>query len=74
MGFYLEGGFNDFSAMQIGGLIMLLSPMVLWNRWLYDGLFESERSRLLICYKSFQVIGLLMVIAVLLSITFAYNW
>ena len=74
VGFYFEGGFSEPTLVQLGGLFILLSPIAIWNRWLYEGLFESERSRLLISYKSFQVIGLLMVIAVFLSITVAYDW
>ncbi len=74
VGFHFEGGFSEPNLIQLGGLFVLLSPIVIWNHWLYEGLFESGRSRFLVSYKNFQVIGLLIVIAVFLSITLAYDW
>lgn len=72
---YKEAAFNHIGMIKVTvGILGLLSPIFLWNRWLYEGLFESERSRFLISYKSFLVIGLLMVIVVFLSITVAYDW
>lgn len=72
--FYLEGGFEQPSITEIAGLLGLSFSPLIWNRWLYEGLFESERSKLIVSYKSFQVIGLLMAVAVFLSITLAYDW
>jgi len=75
VGLHMEGAFNHIGMTKLAiGIFGLLSPIFLWNRWLYEGLFESERSRLLLSYKSFQVIGLLMVIVVFLSLTLAYDW
>ena len=74
IGLIHEEVFSKHLVVNILMLLILLSPIFIWNRWLYEGMFESEQSRMIISYKGFQVIGLLMALMVFLSMTLAYDW
>lgn len=53
----------NIQAKSVIGLFFVFLPLF-WNLWLYENMFETQKSRQSISYKSFLMIGLLMVLSV----------
>jgi len=71
---WFETGFSQINPGYFIMLAVVLGPILLWNSWLYHGFFETEGSRLIVSYKLFQVIGLLMVFSLFMAMVFFYDW
>ena len=56
-----------FGRAILGVLIVGLGPIV-WNEWLHKELFSTERGRLIMTYRNFEMIGLLAAVGVLLVV------
>ena len=58
-----KSGVNIPTKSVIGLFFLFLLPF-LWDLWLYENMFETQKSRQIISYKAFLVIGLIMVLGV----------
>ncbi len=59
--------FSEWPLAAFAGWLTILSPAILWNRWLYEGMFEEEKTRKIISYRMFQLVGMLMALALAFS-------
>lgn len=55
---------TNIPTKSVIGLFFLFFVPFFWNLWLYENMFETQKSRQIISYNTFLVIGLLMVLGV----------